>query len=649
MSATHICSTKRGSLDALRFQGFLVTDSHAQINTMLKSHLSREHALLFAEPVHERSGDYTDWYTQLEGKPVRLLDLPEDKQQEYKKRIASLAADIKRLSEELKADDNQAKRVRGNVLALTLLCPGLEHIYIIDGRPVITAWAFAPVKGETVAEDIVRLGAATPISFKAAPAQPPFSPQQAPPEKKNANRLNCISSLLLGVLASLALYFLLCMLFGPAGCVSPGALPSWCSGPLCPDAPSAEFALPARKRGAPHTMAALAAERDKEKELNRQLADLRGKLEAKLAQCPRPGDTGQARPEQERSAQAQPLPVPLSDAPEPAAPQERPAQVLPVPDAPVPAAPQETTPAPAPPATETPQASPSEPSAPEPLAEEKPEDNAAPPPAAKTPGQAPSEPLSRPLAETPVKSLDKSPIESPAQTPAQTPVEAPRKAPVEAPVETPREVPVEAPREAPADAPVAAPREAPVEAPRKTPVEVPGEAPVAVPGETPTQIQAKEPPILELPMSAPPEPKKAAPDSKPKPKAKPLKKGEEMRIPDQAMKEKDMTFLEGCWSSETGLVSTKGEPVNVQYCFDNKGSGTRNITETRNNTRCTGSVTAHFDGLGSLVFDARRSACNSGGAYVPQRIDCKPDKSGTAQCYGRNRSGKKWKAVFKRQ
>ena len=53
MSSTFIATTARGSFDAMRFQGILVTESHAQLASMLEKNLSREHALLFAEPVHD--------------------------------------------------------------------------------------------------------------------------------------------------------------------------------------------------------------------------------------------------------------------------------------------------------------------------------------------------------------------------------------------------------------------------------------------------------------------------------------------------------------------------------------------------------------------------------------------------------------------
>ena len=537
MSATHISSTQRGYFEALRFQGILATESYAQIQSMVKNSLSDEHALLFAEPVHERLGDHTDWYSDRSGTAVRLIDLPEEEQQSIKTRIASLAEDVKKLADDLASDGSQAKKIRGNILKLALLCPAIENIYVIDGQPVIIAWGFAPAGAGAEPEDLIRLGAAAPLVSEVPKATDPddFSPAAPPRPSAPASGTRWVGvagSLLLGILAVLALFFLLCMLFGPSGCVSPGSLPDWCSGPLCPKTPAS---------------ARLLAAKEQQQELQSRLDGLKAELAEKMAQCPK-------SPPSPDETQAPIVPDTVQTAPE-----------TPEPKGPVTVLPLEGR-------TESP--------------EEKPEEHA-------------PEPI---------------------------------------PVETPSEGPTLVEAEQPAPQP-----EAP--SAQESPAEIP---PVE---EAPTE----EPPALDQLMPTTPEPKpedKPAqkPGKEPKPLVddKPLKPGDEMRIPDKARQDNNMSFLEGCWTSESGLVSTRGEPVHVKYCFGADGSGTRTITETRSDTHCSGSVKAQFDSSGKLVFDARRSACNTGGAYVPQLVDCSPDKTGTAQCYGTSKSGKRWKAVFKK-
>ena len=73
------------------------------------------------------------------------------------------------------------------------------------------------------------------------------------------------------------------------------------------------------------------------------------------------------------------------------------------------------------------------------------------------------------------------------------------------------------------------------------------------------------------------------------------KKDEALKIPDSAADNKDMSFLKGCWRSETDLVNDTGEKIVGEYCFDSRGKGTRTIYE-KNGDKCTGSATARFSG-----------------------------------------------------
>ncbi|MBQ3058978.1 MAG: hypothetical protein IJD16_01510 [Desulfovibrio sp.] len=153
----------------------------------------------------------------------------------------------------------------------------------------------------------------------------------------------------------------------------------------------------------------------------------------------------------------------------------------------------------------------------------------------------------------------------------------------------------------------------------------------------------------------PPEPEK--PVEKPKPKAKAEKpvekprprKNEDLAIPDDAAKKNDLAFLEGCWTSETGLFSHPSrEPITAEYCFDKNGRGRRFVRE-RNGQVCSGPARAGFNG-NRLQFNADPARCPRGGTYVPQKVDC-TGKENSTQCKGNELggSGNKWDARFKRK
>lgn len=188
----------------------------------------------------------------------------------------------------------------------------------------------------------------------------------------------------------------------------------------------------------------------------------------------------------------------------------------------------------------------------------------------------------------------------------------------------------------------------------------------------PVQVEKEEPapplpdpemvePFLGETPPAPPEPKPAPqpkpekPKEQPKPQEppkqpeKPKKKNEDLTIPEDAAKKNDLSFLEGCWTSETGLYShPSNEPIVAEYCFDKNGKGRRFVRE-RNGQVCSGSAKARFQG-NRLNFESDQARCPRGGTYVPQKVECTGSEN-TTQCKGRElgAGNNKWDARFRRK
>ena len=129
-----------------------------------------------------------------------------------------------------------------------------------------------------------------------------------------------------------------------------------------------------------------------------------------------------------------------------------------------------------------------------------------------------------------------------------------------------------------------------------------------------------------------------------------MAKGDTLEIPDGAREKNDLSFLEGCWYCETGLFSSAtGEPVTVLYCFDANGQGSRTIQEQKTGGKCQGPVRAQFDSSGQLRIRGGAAGCSSGGAFVPQTVECE-QQGKKANCFGREDSGRntRWRATFRR-
>jgi hypothetical protein len=137
---------------------------------------------------------------------------------------------------------------------------------------------------------------------------------------------------------------------------------------------------------------------------------------------------------------------------------------------------------------------------------------------------------------------------------------------------------------------------------------------------TPTPPDATQPP----PDLPPPD--AAAQDAPP---------GEELVIPEEALREGNTDFLNGRWRSHSGLADRKtGDPLRVEYALkDGKGS----IRVYRQDgTVCEGQMDATVKS-GSLVFDQKTVAlCPDGSNYNRTRVVCTPGADGKAHCQGIN-------------
>jgi hypothetical protein len=196
---------------------------------------------------------------------------------------------------------------------------------------------------------------------------------------------------------------------------------------------------------------------------------------------------------------------------------------------------------------------------------------------------------------------------------------------------------------------------APVEPPKVEPVPEPAPEPAPEPevvepflGETPVAPVVPETPKREL-APAPVEPPPVLPKEE-KPKERPKVRNEDLAIPDDAAKKNDLTFLEGCWTSETGLYShPSNTPIIAEYCFDKKGNGRRFVRE-RNGKVCNGSAKARFQQGGKLQFDSNNARCPDGRSYVPQNVECTGSENST-RCDGRElgAGNNRWNARFRRK
>jgi hypothetical protein len=265
MKGTCIASTPRSSIHPLAVQGILAPECHAQLTDIVRSRLGETHVLLFAEPIFDTDRGVVDWYTPVQGTPVRLADLAPDPQQRARSRFVAMADDIRACVKPLKAVGDSRRSLAGDILELALRYPGEDALYLVGEQPVVTCWGCGPAQAGVEPQDLSRLGLAPVAPAPGAPA--PGAP--APPvSTASGGRL-------------LPWFLALALLLGIAGLgymIHAGKMPELLTG-LGFAKPAPEVPIPARQPDD------LTAEHKRLDDLRAEIETLRLQLTDRRSQC----------------------------------------------------------------------------------------------------------------------------------------------------------------------------------------------------------------------------------------------------------------------------------------------------------------------------------------------------------------------------
>ena len=110
---------------------------------------------------------------------------------------------------------------------------------------------------------------------------------------------------------------------------------------------------------------------------------------------------------------------------------------------------------------------------------------------------------------------------------------------------------------------------------------------------------------------------------------RPSRKGDPLKIPNDAARKNDLNFLDGCWqTSDLPIYHTKqiwkdlknpGEKTNTSICFTRKGSG---YATFQANGGCRGNVHARFKG-NVLLIETDRASCKYSSFIAPRSFECR--------------------------
>jgi hypothetical protein len=148
-----------------------VFQAYAEIVAAVRQRLGDQAASLFARP--QLAGDTVAWFTDRPGDIRRWQDLGPAERAAFEPTRTTLDGQLRGLAANLTASGiNTREGNLAHVLEAALLAPGLEHLYLVGGQPVLAFWGFRGAGQQGLSP------------LRAPLPEPPAAPPPLPPPRR---------------------------------------------------------------------------------------------------------------------------------------------------------------------------------------------------------------------------------------------------------------------------------------------------------------------------------------------------------------------------------------------------------------------------------------------------------------------------------
>ena len=154
MAKTLLRSGDLDDFQAVGGGGQAVFDSALQIREALR--LRKQQAIVdcLAIPQVNDEGDRVDWYAPIAGEVSSWKAADEETRFRALRYLESTLDSAASLSRKCLQSEKTAQQLFGSLLAKALQFPGENHVFLVDGKPVITFWGFVNLN-ESAREDVL--------------------------------------------------------------------------------------------------------------------------------------------------------------------------------------------------------------------------------------------------------------------------------------------------------------------------------------------------------------------------------------------------------------------------------------------------------------------------------------------------------------
>lgn len=186
---------RSGSLDdflALGENGQPVYASALQLRETLRLRHQQTIADSLAIPQPNERGDRIDWYAPIAGKVTSWIAASNEERASALRQLEHCQQTANALSLKAQNSDKPALRLFGILLAKAMQFPGSNHVFLVDGKPVLTFWGFVNLdkKSRTDAFDCLRAAIADTVPEKLAVTELPTKPPITVPSVALANTVS---------------------------------------------------------------------------------------------------------------------------------------------------------------------------------------------------------------------------------------------------------------------------------------------------------------------------------------------------------------------------------------------------------------------------------------------------------------------------
>lgn len=195
---------------ALGVDGQPVYSAALQLREAIRLKMGREASSCLAIPQPNETGDRIYWYAPAEGDVIPWSAATVEERADAYAQLEVMHAKLGATSESMRADaQNREKQIFGRLLEKTIHFPDSDHVYLVDGKPVITFWGFTDHAGTYDHDPLLCLRPPVPSAAPVAPLAPPPLAAAVPVEVVKKSRWWRWLWLLLLPLLLLLLLFLL--------------------------------------------------------------------------------------------------------------------------------------------------------------------------------------------------------------------------------------------------------------------------------------------------------------------------------------------------------------------------------------------------------------------------------------------------------